>query len=762
MNPEYDLRDVDPDTFLIASLCEGSPDEPSGQTAPQLFVWSNAHGRFVRANEIGTWRVEARRGESSRQRFDRMRLFELDAANAVFAADGSVRVRTNGSAGTARLCGIYLLAGYRELAPQRLTVVDLRALALCYREGELPGECVMGLDTHEATCALAAVRPDAGGASREGTGRPVQIDLNREPFLLQEGVSLDVDGTPIAVTRTGEAEAVVLTGRDAAGNEIRARLERRGDRVGCVMRYEVTTPVDRDVEVALAIHPRSPVRRLETLHWSTRHDRLAVQQPEDESPILFCQYPFVLARLEDEAWLGVFDPDLSNIFLSCGGAGSADGMRAAGGTRARGGARSIRVAQAFWPDEPRTYEWSFELLPGYGSYANAMLRAAYPYTKDNRPVTDGFMAYGPIIDPQTAATNHVRVVYRHGWPYRNGVYCGEFKWDERYVNFWEQEFSYAEFAREIARCREAGIRVLPYTQFTGVSDDVTDRFARALIRDLDGAEQVVGRDGRYRNIWANPDPDREYGSSFLRQVDAILAELGAGGIAMDRTDRFDNRMKRGLFDLSHNDGYASVHEHGGARRPCSPIAVQGKRLLLRLRGLLDRHGGLYVANIPRAFLVYRLADGVKGDVPHTPWALFFLKALSNGKCLFMHDRLPVAGQQFSHDRRWTDSQIFLARLWRAHAVISPRHEVERDWTPSRLLYVVPDGADYPRTLVFADGQSTIEFDYSVFDGGMQEIGPFNGEVGPPGWTVRTYPGMSEDRYRGSTTTIRRSSNDGES
>lgn len=127
----------------------------------------------------------------------------------------------------------------------------------------------------------------------------------------------------------------------------------------------------------------------------------------------------------------------------------------------------------------------------------------------------------------------------------------------------ERDFSYVKLKENIDKLHKAGIEVYVYFQFAGVSEDVTDEFEPYIVKDFDGEKVIAGRDGRFRNIWANPDPDGIYGASVLKQIDTLLERTSADGVALDRSDLLDYTYKSDLYDYANFNGYSSVFKHGG-------------------------------------------------------------------------------------------------------------------------------------------------------------------------------------------------------
>jgi hypothetical protein len=356
-----------------------------------------------------------------------------------------------------------------------------------------------------------------------------------------------------------------------------------------------------------------------------------------------------------------------------------------------------------WPSmEGQRYEWSFEILVGYEPYYNAFLRALNPHTQGFKSELEGGMSNRSKLETwfsaRVAYSNNIRVIWLHGWFYRNGLYFDSDRPEnERYLSIWNLAYSYEQLKREVENAHAEGLKAYIYIQFAGVSEDVIQQFAPSVVKNQQGQQVVAGHDGGISNIWVNPNPDDVYGSSILAQIDALLAATSADGIALDRADRLDYTYGT-AYDYGAFDGFASPPTGMISAMPVSSITFQGKRFMNELRKILDSHGAELISNLPITPLFYQLSDGVLIDQPMTPWKLFFMRASANGKPFFVLDTTPGSS---------SDDKAFIAALIRSH----PHGDYAfGDVKNSRLQYVIPSDLDYPAFWLFSDGTSVINYD----------------------------------------------------
>ena len=469
------------------------------------------------------------------------------------------------------------------------------------------------------------------------------------------------------------------------------------DRVRVTCTYTVNEPLNAPVPVLLRLFPSARFIALEPLSWRTKWGQKPFQPtpvPEagevGEVTVFLAQAPLALARLADGSYLGVLDHDQSPLVVRV--------------AQDEAGRQWLEVGVYLWPRERgRVYTWTFELFAGYESRYNALLRALGPHTRDFREKFAGAMSgRGAATQAVEAFANGVRVVWHHGWFHRNGKYWLEnWAFDRDYETVWEHTFSYRQLRANVSALRAAGVETYVYFQFAGVSEDVAEEFEPWIVKDPEGRPIVAGRDGRFRNIWANLDPAGAYGRGLLGQIEGVLRATGADGVALDRSDRLDFTYTWDCLDYGQFNGYASVYPHGGMRRPVASLTVAGREWLTALRALLDRMGKKLICNVPISPRVFRLADAVLVDLPLDPNMLFYLKAASNGKSLFLIEtsRPDDAGE----------TEALLAELVQAHPYIPPTYPY-RDLTPrGRLLYALSEDGQYPTLWLFTNGTTRMRY-----------------------------------------------------
>jgi hypothetical protein len=170
-----------------------------------------------------------------------------------------------------------------------------------------------------------------------------------------------------------------------------------------------------------------------------------------------------------------------------------------------------------------------------------------------------------------------------------------------------------------------------YIQFAGISEDMQEVFKDSLVTDPAGKPIRAGQDGTMYNLWANPDPTGKYGKSVLEQIGGLLDAVGADGIALDRSDRFDWSYNPDCYDYGHFNGYSSVFPVNGKRRPVSSLAIAGKAWFQELRKILDARGKKLNVNLSPHMYPLRLTDVQLAEIGDDPTALFLMKAFGNGK-----------------------------------------------------------------------------------------------------------------------------------
>lgn len=605
-------------------------------------------------------------------------LYEAPRSRALLSRRGEARLRIDPPPR-----GVYLLGAYAARKLPLDSLNWLRTHGLAYVEGDLsPGEEIRL--SHRSQ--RVEVRQAAGGAAR--------IALN-DDAMLAGPVQIRVRGEP---ARFDEAAGVFC---DAWDNPIDVRIRQLGDRLRFHVTYTIEHPRDTWSDVRVVFRPAFPVDRFETLCWRGNEDRFTSSPVGEEVTSVLCENPFVLVRATQGPLLGFLDHDQRNLFF-------------------RATPKDVSVEYWAWPKEQGAcYQWAFEVMPGYGTYANAFLRALDPHTAGFRRKIRGHAGFlGATRRPEEASAAGVRAVWYHGcWFHRNGKYFDPRQpLDAEYETAAGKLSTYADRIEDIRRAHDAGIKVCMYTQFTGISRPAVGDFESSMVRDLDGSLIRVGHDGKYDNIWANPNPDLPYGRGFIEQVDGMIRTFGCDGIAMDRTDRLDNRHGKGLFDLAHFDGSATPFLHDGQHRPCSSMAIQGKRFWEAVRRVLDRHDALWIANVPRSMAIFRLADGVIADIVHSPWNMFFLRAMAGEKNLFAFprpDRVRGVPEEHVGVTQWSESSALLGSWIRADSIIKvgrgPNALVDIAPDHPRLLYIVPCGASHPRYWVFSNGGTKLEY-----------------------------------------------------
>jgi hypothetical protein len=317
---------------------------------------------------------------------------------------------------------------------------------------------------------------------------------------------------------------------------------------------------------------------------------------------------------------------------------------------------------------------------------------------------------------QSAYDAGVRIIYLHGWWYRNGLYfLPDQPFDQEYTSIWNDTYSYQRLKNQVETAHQVGLKVYVYFQYAGVSEDVIGQFGQSIARDFDGNDYVVGSDGPpgvgpfINNILANPNRTGYYGASVLNQIAKLLDQIGPDGIALDSTFRVFQD------DFASFDGSASRPSGSKPSRPISSIAKQGRRFFDGLRSILNAHGAQLLINGSRTLYFFLKADAGKNDQPATPLRMIFMRAMTNGRGYYIHDRNLYPGwTPYSKGR----DNVFLATLIRSQPLLTASM-ADTDLYPfnetipnSRLQYVIPTSAAYPEYWLFSDGTAEVQFDPS--------------------------------------------------
>ena len=497
-------------------------------------------------------------------------------------------------------------------------------------------------------------------------------------------------------------------------NRITVTTQPMADRVRMTLNYDVVQSIDRDVPV----HFRIPLnQRLKELwefgrpHGAIRDGarRFAFSQTEG-ADTLFSYMPLVflnVARSESGQFVGVLDYDLSNLVVEA--------------RRTPGSDDFIQVSTYLWPREQgKQYRWSFELFTGFENRFSAILRSLEPFTKDNTEIFNGMLnrpGYFQFPSLKPAHEAGIRAFWRHGWYERNGKYfLNDRDPAEWYEAVWAYHMNYEILKRNVERAHKHGIQVYFYIQMAGVSEDMTELYASSLVRDRQGKQIVAGQDGRYLNIYCNPDPDGHYGKEILRQIKDLLLYTGADGVALDRADRMDWTYGSDNYDYGHFNGYSSIFEHDGARKPVSSITVEGRRWLLALRKMLDSIGRKFLTNSSMHLFVMRQVDGYMTEAAINPMQWFVARAMGNGKsyAITVHGRMNDVGNNlvanliqaypFNGAYPWMS---FDEGHWQRLQQPQP---LNADRPRGRLIYAISEGEEFPTLWYFNNGYTRLYLD----------------------------------------------------
>ena len=497
-------------------------------------------------------------------------------------------------------------------------------------------------------------------------------------------------------------------------NDVTVKLMPHADRLRVGVTYKVNEAVDHDVPVHVRLPFRQPVETLWGVSWrfwrpnlreSIGEKRFRDGQQEGSLYVHMAQGPIAIARGQDGGYIGVIDHNLSNLVTEV--------------RRTQGQPDVLNVSTYLWPRERgRTYQWEFELTAGYENLYNATLRALWPYTRENTELYQGVLGREIVlsfIDLNNMAWNKgFRAIWHHRWFRRNGDYFDPRRaMTEPYETVWTHGFSYDLLKRNVERVHADGHQVYVYFQFAGISEDMMHRYEADLVRDQQGKPIRAGIDGRIDNIWMYPDPERDYGRTVLRQIAELLDAVNPDGIALDRADRFDWTYGDDQFDYGHFNGYSSIFEYDGARRPVASVAIAGRAWLQELRSLLDSRGKKLVINSGAHLFPINLSDAHLVEAGSNPTCLLFAKAFGNGK-----------STSYTVRGRTNDAlNNFVANLCQGYPyhkgrLERPIHvddmtapvEFQADQPRGRLLYAISEDGDWPTLWYFNNGYTRMRYD----------------------------------------------------
>lgn len=593
---------------------------------------------------------------------------------------------------------IYLVPGWDPAALSITSIEAVREDVLVWRQGA-------GDDILQGDIVLSRAIPFRYAI---GYGLMQNLQVYGDEFLKYTFLLCrDMAATFRNVSQDGDATVAEFSDPAAPGNTIRCRYEPMNDRMRITITYTVSQSVDEAVPVEYILVPDKLFHTFKGISWRLpRHlpknviagyipEGLVFEQGTAGSMYLaFSQTPIVTCRFADGSHMSVVDYDQGNIYAVC--------------ERNESGEEALRISSYLWPGEiGRVYSWSFEVFCGYENIFNRTLRAFNPHTSSYSDQMEGAVGNQGtfnIEDIQEPYARGMRTVWYHGWFHRNGKYMEEsWPFSTLYNTVWgNRQNSYQQVKSNIDLGHNMGLNIFVYHQFAGVSEDITDEFEPWIVKDADGDPVIAGRDGDYRNIWANPDPQGVYGKAVLDQISYLFQNTEADGIALDRSDRLDFTYGDDMNDFGNFNGYASVNKYNGQRRPVSSITISGGEWLSALRDTLDKYEKELITNVPIHPRVVRLSEAILADLQMDPWRLFYLKAVSNGKSCFAYVKASTGGGNI------------LAQLGQIQPVIggsiSWTHLEER----GRLLYAVSENDLYPTVWYFTTGYSRVQFDYDQF------------------------------------------------
>jgi len=526
--------------------------------------------------------------------------------------------------------------------------------------------------------------------------------------------------------------------QDHYGNKIEVKINEAQDRINVQIKYKIKRFIEEAVPISLSIPLDGNLKQVEYMSGkpgTPRKIELLKRSFNSDDPrnfIPFTMAPFILARRNDNSYISFVDDKLENLMF--------DRSHVNGGLQ-------INITRWLYPArgcDKDNLSWSFSMLPGYGDYYNAMLRGMC-HCKGKDKIrgslgahfcpegdvkfgrTSGLPSLAAVKDFCKEATqNGVKVVWYHGWFWRNGMYFPPVAEDESYTTIWSYETSLNQIREIIKELHKHGIKVCAYFQFAGVSEDVKNKFLPSLVRDDSGKSLVVGYDGRFgkdiTNIYADPNPEGLYAQSVLKQVERALKDMKFDGVALDRTDRFDctdslmadyylenwkkDREFTPVFDHAHFDGsanpvpyYYKDKQNISELLPCSSMALQGKKFLTELRKLLDKYDAWLLSNIAKTPFVTDVSDAILADIFFEPETSFYYKALSKDTACCIIECM------WDHDANRFMVNTAVAALFQAYPHTGGRCELLN--YNQRLLAVVPGKDDMPEKLFFENGYTVI-------------------------------------------------------
>ena len=622
-------------------------------------------------------------------------LLTAELPRMAMGRDGSFTLQTDTRERQMSEWALYILPGWPESVLRGVTQQWLREHSLAFQEsrGTLPERILIDryppvtIDFEEGLLTSMLVS-DQELLGPEGSG--FYIGDGPEPLA---GVGEDAAGRLRITYKDPEAPQNTLEVVATQAEPDRTRFE-------CT--YTVRQPRDESVPVHLTLLPSSPILDMRGYTW---REAGGFQQPTRTLPTgarvsggplgeeiaNLAQTPFVRARSADGAWFGVLDADQTNVIVSTG----RDAQRQ----------QVVRISSYLWPRERgRTYTWSFELIGGWSGDYNALLQALAPHTSDFEETYAGAMVNQDRVgDLDAAYAEGARVMWYDRWFRRTGSYFNpNQRFDQLYQTAWGTSLSYERLQSNLAAATDAEIAPHLQVQFAAASEDLEDRFTDSIVYDPAGEPIVAGESANAEMLWANPDPKGEWGAAVLKQVDGLLEATGAAGIALAGTDRLDSAFMLDAYDYADFNGYSSLQKHDEERLPVSSITMAGRDWLTELRAILDSHEAGLISDAPTSPRVVSLSDGVVIRHAMTPESLFFIKALANGKSLYVSDtRTTMASAA---------DEPFEAQLAQARPFLSQGASFAEPVRLGRLLYAVSEDTDYPALWYFDTGTTRMRFD----------------------------------------------------
>ncbi|MFW5866674.1 MAG: SLBB domain-containing protein [Armatimonadota bacterium] len=620
---------------------------------------------------------------------DRSRLIAM-LPRPSMARDGSFSLQPETRDRQMSEWAIYILPGWTENVLRGVTQQWLREHSLCFEEnsGALPGR--LTLDRY----------PPVNVRFEDGLLNSIEVSDQQLLGPEGSGFSIGDESEPLEGISEGAigVSRMIYEDPEAPQNTLEvATTPTEADRTRFDCTYTVRQPRDESVPVHLTLRPRSRMLDMRGYTWrelgaveQTTHTLPGGDRAGQEIANL-AQTPFVRIESADGAWLGVLDHDQTNVVVS------------AGGDQAE--RQFVRISTYLWPRERgHTYTWSFELIGGWTGEYNALLQALAPHTSEFEETYAGAMVdQDRLGDLDASYAQGARVLWYDEWFQRAGAYFDPSRaFDALYQAASGASLSYARLQSDIEAATEAEIAPHLNVQFAAASEDIAGRFTDSIVRDPGGEMIATAEGADLETVWANPDPRGAWGASVLRQVDDLLEATGAAGIALGGTDRLDSAFMLDAYDYNDFNGYSSLLAHGGGRLPVSSVTIAGREWMTQLRAILDRHEAGLIADAPISPRVVRLSDGVRVSAAMTPESLFFMKALSNGKSLYLSDtRTDMASP--------TD-EPFAAQLAQARPFLAQGASFTEPDRLGRLLYAISEGNDYPALWYFDTGVTRMHFD----------------------------------------------------